>query len=103
MPIDFNAITDARIDKSKVQLSSNTWSDKWFDMMKDTKVSYLWGTDKISMSIPVDTFINDKTQIINNLNPPYRHVLCLDAVEIIWYWFIFRMEQYEICFITVYR
>ena len=103
MPINFNAITNAGIDKSKVQLSSNAWSDKGFNMIKDTKVFYQWGTDKINMSIPVEIFVNDKTKIINSLNPPYRHVVCLNAVKIIWYWFIFHMEQYEICLITVYR
>ena len=81
MRIDFNAITDAGIDESKLHLSSNTWSDKRFDLIKDTKVFYQWGTDKISMSIPVEIFINDKTQIINNLNPPYHHVVCLNAVK----------------------
>ena len=50
---------------------------------------------KINMSIPVEIFVNDKTKIINSLNPPYRHVVCLNAVKIIWYWFIFHMEQYE--------
>ena len=80
MPIDFNAITDAGIDESKVHLSSNTWSDKRFDMIKDTKVFCQWGTNKISMRIPVEIFINDKTQMINNLNPPYRHVVCLNAI-----------------------
>ena len=55
------------------------------------------------MSFPVDILINDKTQIINNLNPPYRHVVCLNALNIIWYWFIFHMKQYEICLITIYR
>ena len=59
-----------------------------------------WGTDKINMSIPVEIFVNDKTKIIKSLDPPYRHVVCLNAVKIIWYWFIFRMEQYEIRFIT---
>ena len=103
MPINFNAITNAGNDKSKVQLSSNARSDKGFNMIKDTKVFYQWGTDKINMSILVEIFVNDKTKIINSLNPPYRHVVCLNAVKIIWYWFIFHMEQYEICFITVYR
>ena len=81
MSIDFYAITDAGIDESKVQLSSNTWSDKLMNVIKDTKVSYQWGTNKISMNIPVEIFINGKTQIISNLNPPYRHVVCLNAVK----------------------
>ena len=103
MPIYFNATTDAGIDESKVHLSSNAQSDKRFDMIKDAKVFYQRGTNKISMSILVKIFINDKTQIINNLNSPYRHVVCLNAVKIIRYWFIFHMEHCEICFITVYR
>ena len=49
---------------------------------------------KFSMGIPVEILIREKTQIINNINPPYRHVVCLDSVKIIWYWVIFHMEQY---------
>ena len=37
MPIDFNVITDVRIDKSKLHLCSNTWSEKIYNMIKDTK------------------------------------------------------------------
>ena len=50
MPINFNAITNVGIDKSKVQLSSNAWSDEGFNMIKDIKVFYQWGTDKINMN-----------------------------------------------------
>ena len=46
-------------------------------MMKDTKVFYQWDRDKISMGIPVAILIKE-----NNLNTPYRHVVCLYAVRI---------------------
>ena len=103
MPRNFNAITNEGIDKSKLQLSSNAWSDERFNRIKDTKVFYQWGTNKINMRIAIEIFVNDKSKIINSLNPPYRHVVCLNAVKIIWYRVIFHIEQYEICFITVYK
>ena len=34
MAVYFNAITDTGTDKSKVQLSSNTWSNERFDMIE---------------------------------------------------------------------
>ena len=61
MAIYFNAIINAGIDKCKVQLSSNTCSNKRFDMVKYAKVFLQWSTDKINMRIPVQIFINDKT------------------------------------------
>ena len=92
MAIYFKAIINAGIDECIVQMSSNTCSNKRFDMVKYAEVFHQWNTDKINIRIPVQIFINDKTQVINNLNPPYRHVVCFSAVKIISHWFILYME-----------
>ena len=60
MAIYFNAIINAGTDKGKVQLSSNTWSNRRFDMIEYSKVFHKWSTDKIIMHITVQIFINDK-------------------------------------------
>ena len=74
MPIYSNAIVDVVIYEGKIQLPSNTWTNNQFDVIKYPIVYYQRGTYKIHMSIPVKSFINDNTKIINNLSPPYRHV-----------------------------
>ena len=61
-------------------------------MIKYSKVFYQRGTNIINVSIPVQIFINDKTQIVYSLNPPYRHVLCLNIAKKNWHWFVFHME-----------
>ena len=92
MAIYLNAITDTGTDKNKVQLSSNTWRNERFDMIKDSEVFYQWCTDRINMSIPMQIFINDKSQVIDNFSPIYCHVVRSNAIKIVWHRFIFRME-----------
>ena len=92
MAIYFNVITDTGTDKSKVQLSSNAWSNERFDMIKDSEVFHQWGTDRINMSISIQIFIIDKSQVIDNFIPIYRHVVRSNAIKIVWHRFIFRME-----------
>ena len=44
------------------------------------------------MSIPIQIFINDNSQVIENFSPIYRHVARSNAIKIVWHKFIFRME-----------
>ena len=57
-----NAIIHTGVDECKALLFDNTWSYKRLDVIKDCRVFYQWGTDKINISILVQIFINAKIQ-----------------------------------------
>ena len=57
MAIYFDAMIDAIVDKSKIHLSSNEGSNKWFDGQIFTK-KYQKIIYKIKISIPVQIGIN---------------------------------------------